>query len=191
MPCPGRSEDGFQVGGSRREAELCASKSGIGNKTTGVAFATQTDGSQARPRILGELPLPLDPPVPPTIGTARCREPGVEVTATRPRGWRFQARYSDGAFCAVARNGGQPYPRRGSDPVYACDPRSPRGTQAGKFCRRFLSARAGLSSGRKSHPEMGEVPAVHLRCCYADRHQRRPHDARRRRPGQVLTRPAL
>jgi len=119
-------------------------------------------------------------------GEPSFREPEVETTATRPQGWRFQARYNDGA-----RIVGQPDPRQGLDLVYACDPRSPRGTQAGKFRRRFLSARAGLSSGRKSHPEMGEVPAVHLRCCYADRHQRRPHDARRRRPGQVLTRPAL
>ena len=98
-------------------------------------------------------------------GEPSFREPEVETTATRPRGWRFQARFSDVAFCAVARNGGQPYPRRGSDPVYACDPRSPRGTQAGKFCRRFLSARAGPLSGRKSPRMRGEVPAVHLRCC--------------------------
>ena len=74
----------------------------------------------------------------------------VPSRETRPRGWRFQARYSDGAFCAVARNGGQPYPRRGLDPVLCSRLHARRGAGGESLPSYSLSPRRAFERSARS-----------------------------------------
>jgi hypothetical protein len=106
------------------------------------ANAPRRIATRAARRLAGAVLPSARPPWLDRQGPASPRSnPAYDLaTATRPRGWRFQA---DGAFYRWPAK-----PPAGLGPGCTCGLHARRWAQVGELCRRFISARDGLSSGR-------------------------------------------